>query len=69
MIKEDDLIITKHAGEKMLNEGISEEQICTALQRGAKVRQTDGYLSVYTYFSVAYKKIGDKYKIKTVFIN
>jgi len=53
----------------MIVEGISVEQICDALERGSKFQQTEGYLSVYTFFSVAYKKLGDKYKIKTVFLN
>lgn len=53
----------------MIDRGIDEEQIKTAIKRGAKTKQTEGYLSVYTYFGVAYKKIGENaYKIKTVII-
>ena len=69
MVKKEDLIISKHACDKMLVEGISEEQICQALERGSRFTQTEGYLAVYSYFSVAYKRLGNKYKIKTVFIN
>ena len=69
MINKGDLWITSHAADKMVIEGISAEQICIALERGSKFKQTDGYLVVYTYFSVAYKIIGNKYKIKSVFIN
>ena len=69
MVKKEDLIISKHAGDKMLIEGISEEQICRVLERGSKFTQTEGYLAVHTYFSVAYKMIGKKYKIKTVYLN
>ena len=69
MINKSDLWITSHAADKMVIEGISAEQICIALERGSKFKQTDGYLVVYTYFSVAYKIIGNKYKIKSVFIN
>ena len=61
--------ISIHAQEKMDIEGIDEEQIKIAIQRGSTVRQTDGYLAVYTYFSVTYKKQGDVYRIKTVFTN
>ena len=53
----------------MVIEGISVEQIRLALERGERFNQTDGYLSVYTYFSVAWKKAGDKYKIKTAYLN
>ncbi len=69
MIKKSDLLITVHAADKMIIEGISADQVCIALERGSKFKQTDGYLMVYSYFSVAYKIIGNKYKIKSVFIN
>ena len=67
MIKEEDLIITQHAQDKMILEGISVKQVAEAIARGSIFKQTDGFLAVYTYFSVAYKRIGDKFKIKTVF--
>ena len=47
--------------------GISKEQIKEAIKRGSKFRQTEGLLAKYSYFAVAYRKIGDDiYKIKTV---
>lgn len=69
MVKEEDLGITKHAHDKMLMEGISAKQVAEAITSGSIFKQTDGFLAVYKYFSVAYKKLGKKYKIKTVFIN
>jgi len=63
------LQLSIHAKEKMDKEGINEEQIKLAIQRGSISRQTDGYLATYTYFSVAYKRHGDLYRIKTVFTN
>lgn len=69
MITITELWVTKHAADKMIIEGITPEQIGTARERGARFTQTEGYLSVYTYFSVAWKKAGDKYKIKTVYLN
>ena len=69
MITKRDLLITKHASDKMVIEGISIDQICEALNKGSKFKQTDGYLAVYTYFSVSYKIMENKYKIKTVFLN
>jgi hypothetical protein len=63
------LLITQHARQQMFERGIDEEQIKIAIQRGAKFRQTDGFLAVYTCIRVAYKKIGDNvYKIKTVMV-
>ena len=64
-----ELWITKHAGDKMVIEGITMEQVCVAIDKGSRFTQTEGYLSVYGYFSVAWRRVGDLYKIKTVFIN
>lgn len=64
------LLITQHARDMMTERGIDEEQIKTVIQRGSKIKQTDGYLAVYTYVSVAYRILKDgRYKIKTVIIN
>ena len=60
--------ISKHAKEKMDIEGIGEEQIKRAIKTGSITRQTDSYLASYTYFKVAYKRRGDIYRIKTVFV-
>ena len=69
MITADDLVITKHAQEKMHVEGISVQQVLDALDRGSKYQQTDGVLTRYSFYSVAYKKMGSTYLIKTVFVN
>ena len=63
------LIITKHAQEMMIERGIDEQQIRKTIQRGAKVKQTDGLMATYTYIQVAYKIRHGKYIIKTVKIN
>ncbi len=64
------LLITQHAREQMFERGIDEEQIKIVIQRGAKFKQTDGYLAVYSYMRIAYKQIEkDVYKIKTVMVN
>ncbi len=60
--------ISNHAKEKMDIEGIDEEQIKRAIKMGSITRQTDGYLASYTYIRVAYKRRGDMYRIKTVFV-
>ena len=63
------LIITNHARDKMHIEGIEKEQIKMCIERGAKFKQTDGFLAVYTYIQVAYKIISkDVYLIKTVMV-
>lgn len=60
--------ISKHAKEKMDIEGIDEEQIKRVIKMGSITRQTDEYLASYTYFKVAYKRKGDIYRIKTLFV-
>ena len=60
------LIITKHVIQQMFERGIDEEQIKTTIKRGSKIKQTDGFKSVYSYISVCYKIRGEKYIIKTV---
>ena len=62
------LIITIHARQQMFDRGIDEEQIKTAIKRGSKIKQTDGFKSVYGYVGVCYKIRGEKYIIKTVMI-
>jgi len=62
------LIITIHARQQMFDRGVDEEQIKTAIQRGVKFRQTDGFKSIYSYIGVCYKVKGDEYTIKTVTI-
>ena len=65
-----ELLITKHARDMMTERGIEEEQIKLAIQRGSKVKQSDGYLAIYTYLTIAYKILEDgRYKIKTVMVN
>ena len=63
------IIYKKHALEMMTDRGITNKQIETAIRMGSKFKQTDGFLAKYSYFSVAYKKIGDKYIVKTVYID
>jgi len=59
--------LSKHAVKMMVERGITKEQIKIAIQRGSKQRQTDGYLSLYSYFAVAWKRVNDDvYFIKTV---
>ena len=61
------LKITLHARNKMSILGISKEQVKEAIKKGSKFRQTEGLLAKYSWFAVAYRKIGEHtYKVKTV---
>lgn len=68
-MSEIEIILTKHAKEKMVIHGISKEQVKIVIERGAKSKQTEGYLASFTYIKVAYKIVAENcYKVKTVFI-
>ena len=62
------LVMTKHARQQMFDRGIDEEQIKITIKRGSKIKQTDGFKSIYTYIGVCYRIRGDKYIIKTATI-
>ncbi|MBI2148226.1 hypothetical protein HYU23_00955 [Candidatus Woesearchaeota archaeon] len=58
-----------HAKEKMIGFGIEVGDVRKAILYGSKSKQTDGFLSCYKYYCVAYKMLNKKvYKIKTVYI-
>lgn len=64
-----ELFLTRHAKERMAEKAVSLDMIREAIRKGAKIKQTDGYLVSYGYIKIAYKVIGvECYKIKTVFI-
>ena len=63
------LKITKHAYDKMLWLGVTEEQVKDAIMKGSKFKQSAGILAAYKYVRVAYKVIGKwVYKVKTVYL-
>lgn len=63
------IILGKHALDKKMLHGITTDEIKRCIKRGGKARQTNGFLASYTYFKVAYKKLGDDvYFIKTIYI-
>lgn len=65
----DDIEVTRHAAERMVEKGINENEVLSVLQRGAKIRQKDGFLASYGNISIAYIKTREnKYRIKTVML-
>lgn len=52
----------------MAEKAISKQHILEAIKKGAKIKQTDGFLARYSYVKVAYKIVKDKYIIKTVMV-
>ena len=62
------LDITQHAKERMVMHGITKEQVIKTIKEGARFEQTDGFLAKHSYIRIAYKRRGNQYRIKTVFI-
>lgn len=60
------IVLSEHAKIRMAQKAVALEQIQRAITQGAKVKQTDGLLSIYADIEVAYKIRGDKYIVKTV---
>ncbi len=59
--------LSKHAEEKMIERGISMNEVEIAIKSGSKfTQQPDKIVSEYGYFSVVYKKKGELYYIITV---
>ena len=65
----EDIEITRHAAERMVEKGINENEVLRVLQRGAKIRQKDGFLASHGNINIAYIKTKEnKYRIKTVML-
>ena len=49
--------------------GLTELDIEKAIRYGCITKQTEGFLTCYTYYCVAYKVISENnYKIKTIYL-
>lgn len=57
---------SNHARQRMIERGISEYEVSKAIQKGKKRIQNGKIITLYTYFEVVYKKIGDEVYIITV---
>jgi len=64
------IILSKHADDKRILNGLTKEDIKNAIKFGSKIKQTEGYLSSYLYIKVAYKKLKENvYFVKTVYVD
>ncbi|MBI2140620.1 DUF4258 domain-containing protein [Candidatus Woesearchaeota archaeon] len=62
-----DILYSKHAREQMVERGISEREVEEGISRGSKGFQDPGkILSDFRFFTVVYRKIGEKYFVITV---
>ena len=47
-------ILTRHAQERLDKCGLTIDQVILTIKKGAKIKQTDGFIAVHTYIRVAY---------------
>ncbi|MBI4980493.1 hypothetical protein HZC30_02955 [Candidatus Woesearchaeota archaeon] len=67
MVSKEELVMTKHAQDEAMDDGISRIEIAEALTRGPKVPGGSHFITVYRHFTVIYERMPDgKYKVITV---
>ncbi len=67
MATKEDVVMTKHAQDEAMDDGISRVEIAEAISRGPRVPEGNHFVTVYGYFTVVYEKLPEnRYKIITV---
>lgn len=67
MVTTEDLVMTKHAQDEAMDDGISRIEIAEAISRGPRVLECNHFLTVYRHFTVVYEHMEDgRFKIITV---
>ena len=61
-----EIILTKHARERMIVRGISLEEIKNAILKGSKRIQDGKIIATYRYFEVVYRRADDMFVVITV---
>ena len=66
-VTQEDLVMTKHAQDEAMDDGISRDEIAEAISRGPRVPEGNHFITVYRHFTIVYEKLLDgRYKIITV---
>ena len=60
------ILFNRHARVRMVERGVSVEEVKAALVKGVKRRQEDRIVASYTYFEVVYRKARDDVFVITV---
>lgn len=69
MVATEELVMTKHAQDEAMDDGISRIEIAEAISRGPRVLEGNHFLIVYRHFTVVYERLEDgRFKIITVHI-
>ena len=59
MATKEDLVMTKHAQDEAMYDGITRSEIAEAISRGPKVKEGRHFLTIYRYFTVVYEPLKD----------
>ena len=69
MVTKENLIMTKHAQDEAMDDGISRLEIAEAISRGPRIQEGHHFVTIYRHFTVAYEHLPDgRYKVITVHI-
>ncbi len=69
MVTTQDLVMTKHAQDEAMDDGISRIEIAEAISRGPRLLEGNHFITIYRHFTVVYELLLDKrFKIITVHI-
>lgn len=67
MATKDDILMTTHAQDEAMDDGISRIEIAEAISRGPSIPEGNQFITIYRHFTVVYEKLPDaQYKIITV---
>lgn len=67
MVTKEDLVMSKHALDEAMDDGISRVEIAEAISRGPRVPEGNHFVTVYRYFTVVYETLPDgRFKVITV---
>lgn len=67
MATKEDLILSQHALDEAMDDGISRVEIAEAISRGPRVPEGSHFITIYRHFTVVYDLLPDgRYKIITV---
>lgn len=61
-----DIWFSKHARERMVERGISQQEVKNAIEKGSKKRQDGNVVASYTYIQVVFKMRKDVCYVITV---
>ena len=67
MVTKEELVMTKHAQDEAMDDGISRSEIAEAIGRGPRIPEGDHFITIYRHFTVVYERVPDaRFKIITV---